>query len=175
MKKLKKRYIITLLICLSSIYLFFFCDLFFFNPIRNKPDKIIVYHYGEQTEYSPKDKEFKRIYKALRSQSGITIFEMFTQDIIQASYRSYYDIDTHMAEGLALKLRYGNIQEGRLLGSNHAKYSDIIYPLGDLSQNLIDDYTVLYLNERGGYDSFFNYPYPEKANDLLKETFPKTE
>ena len=179
----KKMLLIPLgaLILASMIYLVFFCDLFFFNPIRNKPDELIVYHYGEQTVYTKETQEFQQLYHAFRSQSGTTVLDMLSRGIVQASYRGTYDIYEHMEKHLAVKFVYHQTQKGFLQGSYNEEYCEIIYPLGDYfiadpstTGNSKEHYSPYYVDPQGDSQYvFYNYPFPEKANDWLMTKFDK--
>ena len=76
---IQKPIVITavVLILICTLYLMLFELPLMVTPLRNKPDEIIVYCYGQSVVLHPEDHEFDKIYQLLRDAGKGTIAHAF--------------------------------------------------------------------------------------------------
>jgi len=98
--------------------------LIFLTPLRNRPNEILVYKYGEAVRLVPKDEAFKKIYKGLKSY-GIG-------SPTQRIYAGSYDVvkmfnESPFYNGIAVWCIYNRTQMFIGVGSNFDLFNEITF------------------------------------------------
>jgi len=97
----------------------------FFTPLRNEPDEILVYKYGEAVRLVPQDKAFKKIYKELNRYAPADRFWCSV-----ATHRTLVEYQPTIFEsGIAVRCIYNKYQHGVGFGSNSDKFKEVFFLL----------------------------------------------
>ena len=100
-------------------------QLIFFAPLRNKPDEILVYKYGEAVRLIPQDKAFKKIYKGLNRYAPADRF--WWSFATHSSLADYQPIA--FESGIVVRCIYYKYQHGIGIGSNSDKFKEVFFLL----------------------------------------------
>ena len=183
-KNHRKGLIATVVLIL--LYILIFEVNFFFDPLRNKPDTIEVYKYGEKYEYHNTDKPFNDIYKLLRNYSKGTISN--AGHGISTSYVWDSNLpEKYMNDGVAVRIIYNQVQQDSMY---HENYNILVFLLCNNKYDYSkdgppNDYYVHYAtfekldkyakpnNRDIAYSSIIvHFPYPKKLEKYVANNIP---
>ena len=178
LKNHRKSLIAT--VVLIILYVLLFEINFYFDPLRNKPDTIEVYKYGQKYEFHNGDKEYSDIYKLLHRYSKGTISTI--PNTITASYKwSYgYLVQEYFDNGMAVRVSYNTIQKDSRFGSHGESYDTLVFLLNSSEHNYKQDvpdpeYSVPYAttgHNEGYYWVIINFPYPRSVERYVVNNIP---
>lgn len=169
----KKRLIKVLCwgIVLIALYVCIFHVNVLFVPLRNRPDQIVVYKYGETAAYKPEDTAFQDLYKLLKPCVNATISDYVSGKVGLAEMRTMIVPDPYMTDAMMIRVTYNQEQNTRFLGDN--PYKDVYYIL-DSPEDLVSpyygyDYYIVYetLDREGHYCAMTKIPFPQKAKEYV--------
>ena len=178
LKNHRKSLIAT--VVLIILYVLLFEINFYFDPLRNKPDTIEVYKYGQKYEFHNGDKEYNDIYRLLHRYSKGTI-NQFLYDINASNEWSYNNlVPEYLEDGIAVRIIYNTTQQDSRPGGWNSPYNILVFLLNNKNHNYnqeVNDsgYSVPY-EETGrneGYSSVItHFPYPKKLEKYAANNIP---
>ena len=140
--------------------------------LRNKPQEITVFRYGESVTLKPGEKDFQSLYRMLRNAGKGTLSRIFDDTVIMDSYKYFHNYE-HNREyfhqnGIVLIVRYDKVQTGRRWLACGDPYNEVFFVMNSEGKAVDEegreeDTTIaLYTNsEEGKRIPFFaNYSPP---------------
>ena len=128
-KKLYGIGILVLVILLLYLVIFEFPLLF--TPLRNKPQEITVFRYGESVTLKPGEKDFQSLYRMLRNAGKGTLSRIFDDTVIMDQYRYFHNYEDNREyfhqNGIVLCVRYDSVQAGKLWLANGDPYNTVFF------------------------------------------------
>lgn len=153
------------------LYLVIFEFPLLFTPLRNKPQEITVFRYGESVTVQPGDEDFQSLYRMLRNAGKGTLSRIFDDTVIMDEYLGFCSFgqpdvrDYFCQNSIVLFVRYDTIQAGRLWLATGAPYNTVVFIMNKegLSVDELgitwDESAVMYTNTEGrnAYRVFNHY------------------
>lgn len=113
------------------IYLLIFEIAITFTPLRNKPQEMTVWRYGESVTLQQGDKDFKALYRLLRNAGKGTIAHIIEIGAICESYHPLHEYvdnpDLYHQNTVTVFVKYDKVQKGRLFCSHGIEYDQAVF------------------------------------------------
>ena len=170
------------------LYLVIFEFPLLFTPLRNKPQEITVFRYGESVTLKPGEKDFQSLYQMLRNAGKGTLSRIFDDTVIMDQHRYFHNYEDNREyfhqNGIVLIVRYDKVQTGRRWLAYGDPYNEVFFVMNSEGKAVDEegreeDTTIaLYTNsEEGKRIMFFaNYSPPgsmkEVASYVMAMDFP---
>lgn len=136
--------LLTILVFAVLAILLFCVELPQTMPIRNPPDEITVYYYGEETAFTPEEEAYRELYKELRACSHSKLFHGITGSQTWPSMRPEHpELKKYCAEGLVVKAYYAGEQNLPFEGFDN-RYHDLYFVLDYPGEDGYPAHEILY-------------------------------
>ena len=185
-KKLNKKGLFFLVGSTVLVIILIFVSVnlcFHFDPLRKRPDEIVVYKYGTTYTLTPADEAFQVLYHQLRGAWEVKWNEQLALDSYADNYLLGY-AEYFFDSGLAVQVKYDQTQTTKGAKTVGSKYDSLIFILdtpkqlpsdiSEIDRNAIMDlpfveneYPVYYKNKNEQYGTAETYRYASPGSKRL--------